>query len=221
MTEHDGGSGRNNGNGGDAPDRLAAHERLSTGALARWYRACATHPRRVFLSWVGIVVVLIALLVTVGGSLKDEFDIPGSDTQKATDLIESEFASEQGGVLNLVFAAPPGPAARHPRAQGGDRGRDRGAQDLRVQADRGRGRDRERQRSVRPQHVLRRRADRLRGSPVRSGHLLEGSRGRRRRSGCGPRSGRSGRRHGRVQRRRRVPADRAGNRRSCSACWRR
>ena len=33
---------------------------------------------------------------------------PGSDTQKATDLIESEFASEQGGVLNLVFAAPAG-----------------------------------------------------------------------------------------------------------------
>ena len=78
-------------------ERLSAHERLSTGALARWYRACAEHPRRVFLSWVGIVAVLIALLVTVGGSLKDEFDIPGSDTQKATDLIESEFASEQGG----------------------------------------------------------------------------------------------------------------------------
>ena len=58
--------------------------------------------------WIGIIVVLIVLLVTVGGSLKDEFDIPGSDTQKATDLIESEFASEQGGVLNLVFAAPPG-----------------------------------------------------------------------------------------------------------------
>ena len=89
-------------------EHRAAHERLSTGALARWYRACATHPRRVFLSWIGIVVVLIALLVTVGGSLKDEFDIPGSDTQKATDLIEAEFASEQGGVLNVVFAAPEG-----------------------------------------------------------------------------------------------------------------
>ena len=89
-------------------EHRAAHERLSTGSLARWYRACATHPRRVFLSWVGIVAVLIALLVTVGGSLKDEFDIPGSDTQKATDLIESEFASEQGGVLNVVFAAPSG-----------------------------------------------------------------------------------------------------------------
>jgi RND superfamily putative drug exporter len=89
-------------------EHRAAHERLSTGGLARWYRACATHPRRVFLSWVGIVAALIVLLVTIGGSLKDEFDIPGSDTQKATDLIESEFASEQGGVLNLVFAAPSG-----------------------------------------------------------------------------------------------------------------
>jgi putative drug exporter of the RND superfamily len=50
----------------------------------------------------------VGLVATVGGSLRDEFDIPGSDTQKATDLIESEFASEQGGVLNVVFAAPPG-----------------------------------------------------------------------------------------------------------------
>ena len=44
----------------------------------------------------------------MGGSLRDEFEIPGSDTQKATDLIESEFATEQGGVLNIVFAAPEG-----------------------------------------------------------------------------------------------------------------
>src|SRR6188472_2539839 len=94
-----------NGNGGA---RLAAHERLSTGALARWARACATHPWRVLGSWLGIVVVLVLLVATVGGSLKDEFEIPGSDTQRATDLIEAEFASEQGSVLNLVFAAPEG-----------------------------------------------------------------------------------------------------------------
>ena len=86
----------------------AAHERLATGGLARWARMCATHPWRVVFSWIGIVVLLVVLVATVGGSLKDEFDIPGSDTQKATDLIEAEFASEQGGVLNLVFAAPAG-----------------------------------------------------------------------------------------------------------------
>jgi RND superfamily putative drug exporter len=88
--------------------RRAAHERLSTGGLARWMRACATHPWRVVLSWLGIIVMLVVLVGTVGGSLKDEFSIPGSDTQRATDLIEAEFAEEQGGVLNLVFAAPPG-----------------------------------------------------------------------------------------------------------------
>jgi RND superfamily putative drug exporter len=89
-------------------ERRAAHERLSTGALARWARACATHPWRVVGGWIGIVVLLIVLVATVGGSLKDQFEIPGSNTQRATDLIEKEFASEQGGVLNLVFAAPPG-----------------------------------------------------------------------------------------------------------------
>jgi RND superfamily putative drug exporter len=89
-------------------DRREAHERAATGALARWTRACATHPWRVVASWVGIIVVLIALVGSIGGSLRDEFDIPGSDAQKATDLIESQFTSEQGAVLNLVFAAPAG-----------------------------------------------------------------------------------------------------------------
>jgi putative drug exporter of the RND superfamily len=103
MTEHNIGSGNDNGLG-----RQAAHERLATGGLARWARMCASHPWRVIGGWIGIVVVLVFLVASIGGSLKDEFDIPGSDTQKATDLIEAEFASEQGGVLNLVFAAPPG-----------------------------------------------------------------------------------------------------------------
>ena len=89
-------------------DRLAAHERLSTGGLARWMRWCANNPWKVVLGWVGIIAALIVLVATVGGSLKDEFEIPGSDTQRATDLIEAEFASEQGSVLNLVFAAPEG-----------------------------------------------------------------------------------------------------------------
>ena len=98
MTEHTVGT----------PERLAAHERMATGALARWTRACASHPWRIVAGWAGIVVLLIALVGTFGGSLRDEFEIPGSDTQKATDLIETQFASEQGGVLNVVFAAPEG-----------------------------------------------------------------------------------------------------------------
>ena len=81
---------------------------MSTGALSSWARRCATHPWRVLGTWLGIIVVLIALVSTVGGGLRDEFEIPGSDTQRATDLIEKSFTSEQGGVLNIVFAAPEG-----------------------------------------------------------------------------------------------------------------
>src|SRR3954447_20838133 len=89
-------------------ERRAAHERLSTGALARWARACATHPWRVVGGWVGIIAVLVLLVGAIGGNLRDEFEIPGSDAQKATDLLESQFTSEQGSVLNIVFAAPQG-----------------------------------------------------------------------------------------------------------------
>ena len=117
-------------------DRLLAHERLSTGALASWMRACATHPWRVMIAWVGIIAGLILLVATVGGSLKDEFEIPGSDTQRATDLIEAEFAAEQGGVLNLVFAAPEGERLDTPERQGGDRSGDRRAEDAEFDGDR-------------------------------------------------------------------------------------
>ncbi len=110
VTENDMQAGADQATPGrtDEAARLAAHERMSTGSLARWTRACAAHPWRVVLAWVGIIAGLVVLVGLVGGSLKDEFEIPGSDTQRATDLIESEFASEQGGVLNLVFAAPEG-----------------------------------------------------------------------------------------------------------------
>ncbi len=71
-------------------------------------RRCATHPWRVIGAWLGIFAVLVVLTISFAGSLRDEFEIPGSDTQKATDLIEAEFAEEQGGVLNVVFAVPAG-----------------------------------------------------------------------------------------------------------------
>jgi putative drug exporter of the RND superfamily len=89
-------------------ERRAAHERLSTGGLASLMRAFAAHPWRVVIAWLGIIAALIVLVGSIGGSLKDEFSIPGSDTQRATDLIEAEFVEEQGGVLNVVLAAPEG-----------------------------------------------------------------------------------------------------------------
>src|SRR5262245_39535100 len=99
MTEHDTGSDK---------QRRLAHERLATGLLARWDRFCASHPWPIVVGSLATLALLNVRVATVGGSLKDEFNIPGSDTQKATDLIKAEFSSEKGSVLNLVFAAPKG-----------------------------------------------------------------------------------------------------------------
>ena len=45
-----------------ADDRLAAHERLATGSLARWARMCASNPWKVVIAWVGIIAALIVLV---------------------------------------------------------------------------------------------------------------------------------------------------------------
>jgi RND superfamily putative drug exporter len=98
----------------DVTGRWKDSYRIRSGRAPRWMSAltepgiCVAHPWRVVASWFGIVALLIVLVGAVGGSLRDEFEIPGSDTQRAMDLIKSEFASEQGGVLNVVFAAPQG-----------------------------------------------------------------------------------------------------------------
>ena len=118
MSEH---GDATNGNGGA---RLAAHERLATGSLARWARACATHPWRTILGWVALYHRRAGgpRRHRRAGSLKDEFDIPGSDTQKATDLIESRVHLRAGGRAQRRLRGSGGRAPGHAGAEGGDRG---------------------------------------------------------------------------------------------------
>src|SRR5215831_19728704 len=85
-------------------ERRIAH----TGTLAHIAGACARHPWRVVLGWVSIFVVLIGLNAAFHGHLINDFKIPGSDTQKATDLIDAKFGGQKGAALRVVLAAPPG-----------------------------------------------------------------------------------------------------------------
>jgi RND superfamily putative drug exporter len=85
-------------------ERRIAHE----GTLARFAGRCARHPWRVVATWLGVVVALIGLNAAFHGKLINDFKIPGSDTQRATDLITAKFGSEKGAALRVVVAAPPG-----------------------------------------------------------------------------------------------------------------
>src|SRR5439155_5423732 len=93
-----------------AGDALVEEEQriAHTGALARIAGACARHPWRVVGGWLGVFVVLIGLNAAFHGKLINDFKIPGSDTQKATDLITAKFGAQKGAALRVVIAAPSG-----------------------------------------------------------------------------------------------------------------
>jgi putative drug exporter of the RND superfamily len=89
--------------------RLREEERIAhAGGLARIAGACARHPWRVVGGWLGVVVALIALNAAFHGKLINDFKIPGSDTQKATDLITAKFGGHKGAALRVVVASKDG-----------------------------------------------------------------------------------------------------------------
>ncbi len=79
-----------------------------TGALAAIAGHCARHPWRVVVTWISIFVVLIGLNAAFHGKLINDFKIPGSDTQKATDLITAKFGGQKGAALRVVLASKDG-----------------------------------------------------------------------------------------------------------------
>jgi len=84
-------------------DRLA-----HTGLLARSAGGCARHPWRVIAGWLVVFVALIGLNAAFHGKLINDFKIPGSDTQRATDLITAKFGGHKGAALRVVVAAQDG-----------------------------------------------------------------------------------------------------------------
>src|SRR5262249_28051210 len=70
--------------------------------------------------WVVVLVGLVVLNATVGGKYLDRFELPGSESQAATDLLASHgFDARTGASGQLVFRAddltdPPVPAGMDP-----------------------------------------------------------------------------------------------------------
>ena len=83
-------------------------ETAISGLHGRFVSWCAHHPKRtlgiVALAFIALVVATIAF----HGNFKDEFTLPGSETQAATDLLEEKFPGQEGDSLRIVFAAPEG-----------------------------------------------------------------------------------------------------------------
>jgi RND superfamily putative drug exporter len=86
--------------------------------LARLGRASFRHRGLVSVAWLALLGVVVALLVTVGGSFDDRFTIPGSESQDALDRLE-EVSPGTGGVgAEIVFVAPEGATVADPVVAG-------------------------------------------------------------------------------------------------------
>ncbi len=82
--------------------------RVPQGLLATIGRTCANHPWRIVGTWLATLILLIALVATVGGKLENKFNIPNSDAQRASDLLTAKFKQQSGDAAQIVFATTDG-----------------------------------------------------------------------------------------------------------------
>jgi putative drug exporter of the RND superfamily len=67
--------------------------------LARW---CMAHRRRVVVAWVVVAVGLTVVAHVIGPNYVTVYSLPGTDTQRAHDLLAQEFATQSGDADAIV-----------------------------------------------------------------------------------------------------------------------
>jgi putative drug exporter of the RND superfamily len=83
--------------------------RRPTGALARIATIQASHPKRtVFGGLIAFIVICFLAFGPLKGTLENKFVIPGSDAQRATDVLKAKFGARDGATLQIVMNAPAG-----------------------------------------------------------------------------------------------------------------
>src|SRR3954467_4866239 len=73
--------------------------------IAQW---CHDRHRLVIGLWVAAILGFGALAGAAGGGFVDNFSLPGSESQKATDLLKSRFPQQAGDSSQVVFKANTG-----------------------------------------------------------------------------------------------------------------
>src|SRR5262245_32097500 len=73
--------------------------------LGRW-----SHDRRgiVLGFWLAVFAGTIAPAVAFGGTKNNKFEVPGTESQQAQELLEQKYPAASGTYARVVFAAPEG-----------------------------------------------------------------------------------------------------------------
>jgi RND superfamily putative drug exporter len=73
--------------------------------LARW---STSHRKYVVLGWVALLLVVNVLAQSAGTSYSNNFTLPNSDAQRASDLLKSSFPAQAGDRDTIVYAVSSG-----------------------------------------------------------------------------------------------------------------
>ena len=68
--------------------------------VTRW---CIAHRGRVFVAWIAIAVITTAVASAAGRNYATNFSLPGTESQRALDLLKKEFPAQSGDVDTIVF----------------------------------------------------------------------------------------------------------------------
>src|SRR3954468_14862825 len=74
--------------------------------LARWTMA---HRRIVVLGWITLAIGILAVSSSVGTRAASNFALPGTDSQRAIDLLQHRFPAQAGDADQIVFPARTAP----------------------------------------------------------------------------------------------------------------
>ncbi len=69
-------------------------------SLARW---CIAHRRRVAVAWLAVAILTTVLAGAAGRDYASVFSLPGTQSQKALNLLKREFPTQSGDVDTIVF----------------------------------------------------------------------------------------------------------------------
>ncbi len=73
--------------------------------LVRW---CITHRRRVVVGWIAFAILASVVAQAVGRNYASSFTLPGTESQRATNLLSNEFKTQSGDVDTIVLRTSQG-----------------------------------------------------------------------------------------------------------------
>lgn len=85
--------------------KLSPHQ---PSVLDRWARLAHRRRGRVILAWVLLLAFLVFAVARLGQGFETAFSLPGSESQRAIDVLKQKFPARAGDIGDIVFEAPAG-----------------------------------------------------------------------------------------------------------------